>query len=131
MKTTADREGGVSRKRRSHTLERASHCGAELYGAVRCGFVAENVVAVARFRLIVRLWFHFRTLNAAGLARSRSPATVVRGTRSRPITCAWTEASAAGGIGSVAASAPPHFGGARGRQPDFSHTGEVKPIGHE
>ena len=29
----------------------------------------KNVVAGARFRLIVRLWFHFRTLNAAGLAR--------------------------------------------------------------
>jgi hypothetical protein len=42
MKTAAGREGGVSRKRRSNTLERASHCGAELYGAVRCGFVAEK-----------------------------------------------------------------------------------------
>ena len=42
MKTTAGREGGVSRKRRSNALERASHCGAELYGAVRCGFVAEK-----------------------------------------------------------------------------------------
>ena len=85
----------------------------------------KNVVAGARFRLIVRLWFHFRTLNAAGLARWRSQATAVKGTRSRPITCAWAKASAAGGVGSVAASAPPHFGGA----PDLSHTGEVKPSG--
>ena len=45
----------------------------------------KNVVAGARFRLIVRLCFHFRTLNAAGLARRRSPAPVVRGTRSRPV----------------------------------------------
>ena len=85
----------------------------------------KNVVAGARFRLIVRSWFHFRTLNAAGLARWRSQATAVKGTRSRPITCAWAKASAAGGVGSVAASAQPHFGGA----PDLSHTGEVKPSG--
>jgi hypothetical protein len=59
------------------------------------------------------------------------PATAVKGTRSLPISCALTKASAAGGVGSVAASAPPHFGGARGRQHDLSHTGEVKPIWHE
>jgi len=45
---------------------------------------------------IVRLWFDFRTLNAAALAFSRSPATAVKGTRLRPITYAWTKASAAG-----------------------------------
>ena len=85
MKTTAGREGGVSRKRRSNALELASHCGAELYGVVRCGFVAEkrgSGGAIPTNRTVV---VAFQNAERRRSSTLESPAPVVRGTRSRPV----------------------------------------------